>query len=301
MVQQEILARLLVKVVQDATAPRNALQDELYEQGRWTEPELLRLVLAHPAADGPRLLYADWCEGEATGLAGVRGELMRYAPTLVAAGAMEITERTDGGKFNALRRREQELVGLAERGEFIRVQVELAGLMNGKHPAVPGAPLPSRRDRERCVVLARREGELFNRAAANTIRDVWGVGGAFRHTIHPHTYDGRTDQCCLFRRGFVSTLTLPAEVWLGGVCGRCGGTETPGMAPEDDHPALLATCPSCQGSGRTPGHADALVAAAPIERVRLTTWPFRLLLEGRGDPADLNRRWPGIQFELPSA
>lgn len=43
---------------------RAAIQDELRERGQWGYATLLALVAAHPASDGMRLLYADWCESE---------------------------------------------------------------------------------------------------------------------------------------------------------------------------------------------------------------------------------------------
>lgn len=69
------------------------------------------------------------------------------------------------------------------------------------------------------------------------------------------------------RRGFVAEVRCPLAAWVGGPCGRCGGTGQR-LTYESQ---LDGRCPSCLGTGRTPGCAGTVVAACPgLEAVRLT-------------------------------
>jgi uncharacterized protein (TIGR02996 family) len=63
------------------------------------EPELLREVLAKPDADGPRLAYAQWCEGQADPALVARARFIEAELTLVHLGAaqgFELRHLADG-------------------------------------------------------------------------------------------------------------------------------------------------------------------------------------------------------------
>jgi uncharacterized protein (TIGR02996 family) len=198
------------------------------------------------------------------------------------------------------------------RGEFVRAQCELARLGPG-----PGAPCrgltpaereyhlahcaPCRFPRVAWEALRRRERELLDAYEAmwvaflpESFHQPCGSPGV------PYHHDWE------FRRGFVEEITCAAADWLGGPCGWC---------EERGHSTAhyWDRCPACIGTGHTPGHADDLIAACPLRRVRLTTLPtahvpeFNALrdwkkpLEWGGDLRDsLAAQWPGIAFELPA-
>jgi uncharacterized protein (TIGR02996 family) len=166
--------------------------------------------------------------------------------------------------------------GRPERAEFIRVQVELA--------RIDVCPMDPKVYREKWSPLRRRERELLGLA-----RDMW-----FDHWLTSWTsslaptrpvaqyfaedyYDEPAIEA-LFARGFVSHVTCSWPDW------------------------------------RT--HADAILAAHPVERVRLTTRPdMGDFAFGDGPGAwfvadesgganfspemSCEKRWPDIEFELP--
>jgi uncharacterized protein (TIGR02996 family) len=205
------------------------------------------------------------------------------------------------------------------RGEFIRVQCELARL-----GSTEVRPYTAEMDvgLVRIVGLRRREGELWEAGGDRDDRG-WFVGlEGFVLNLVPSP-DERT---AVVRRGFIDSLTLPAEALLGGSCGRCRGSAFPNDDPTDIH---APACSDCHGTGRTAGCADALLwrpgqgrpcpaTAQPIRRVVLTTWPDMMtmytlahkhrLLFG-GSPGNRVERWeeilaaefPGTTLELPPA
>jgi uncharacterized protein (TIGR02996 family) len=175
--------------------------------------------------------------------------------------------------------------GQPERAEFIRVQVRLAGMKDEaaalegmmQMPVVfdldkamfKGKPIsPEFWDRiYECRGLQLREKELWASnsptGVAQQIAREWPVQN---NGISLHLGDVRQripGYFSLVSRGFISSLTCAWFDW------------------------------------RT--HADAILAAQPVERVRLTTWPPALR-----HPDDVTNfrgackfRWPGIEFELP--
>lgn len=74
----------------------------------------------------------------------------------------------------------------------------------------------------------------------------------------------------LVSRGFVSHVRCTLAEWWGGECKACWGQ---GWRANhgSDHPIIDAiTCPTCHGSGRTPGIGPRLAQAWPVERVEVT-------------------------------
>lgn len=164
--------------------------------------------------------------------------------------------------------------GQPERGEFIRVQVEKNTLNPSLH-------------RERCnckgCQLRRRERELLDEHRGEWFRLLnrrpgFGENALLRWWPVASNEDERLDRgddCPVMSeamegdptRGFVSSLTCSWSDW------------------------------------RT--HAAAILARQPIERVKLTDYPFQQANVVPGRTRDelelelLRLRWPGIEFELP--
>jgi uncharacterized protein (TIGR02996 family) len=165
------------------------------------------------------------------------------------------------------------------RGEFIRVQIELARLSRqpcGGYYCDESVghidcedPTGERRD-----ALRQRERELldeygfdwfgqFARSAGvdegrGPDRNAWN----FRSL-------GGTLGWCHFRRGFVASVTLTCADWCGAECRHCNGSgSTRPMTMIGV--SQIVTCSACHGTGRTGGHGPALVLAAPIEEVVLS-------------------------------
>jgi uncharacterized protein (TIGR02996 family) len=150
---------------------------------------ILPSILADPDADGPRLVYADYCE---------------------------------------------EKLGMPERAEFIRVQVEIARQradLPGEHTCgreCIAAPrlweIDDNQSCERCRALAaglplyRREYELLGRHGEEWSTDVarafdcvrWGNAGVTCGVGDPLYGLGWT-----FRRGFIHTVRCPLASWFG--------------------------------------------------------------------------------------
>ncbi len=228
----------------------------------------LRAVCEEPHEDAHRLAFSDWLEENAG-----------TVPCDKCGGEGWSSDWQGGpgsSKCYTCRATGRVPDGRKERAEFVRVQCELACHCPPLSPPVNGVRsglLCGACEREHYrldeyAALRRRERELLAKnwfawsphidhhiACGN--RDSFPQGGFDPSAGHI---------VCTFRRGFVSEVMLSAADFAGGVCGRCGHTEHVGIAaPYTDEP-----CPVCGGTGRTPGLAGALFAAAPVERVTLT-------------------------------
>jgi uncharacterized protein (TIGR02996 family) len=140
--------------------------------------------------------------------------------------------------------------------EFIRVQIELAKWDNGWPP----------KPYERKDALRQREWALWRDRAVTMFPDIayrsWSVPSEMVFQPSGHDCKG------IVRRGFVTEVRMSLADFMGGECGRCGGS---GMSEREYHGAVVIDggCPRCNGTGRTPG-AVAALARHPIERVVLT-------------------------------
>jgi uncharacterized protein (TIGR02996 family) len=146
--------------------------------------------------------------------------------------------------------------GEPDRAEFVRVQCELAG--------------SSGITEVRCDALRRRERELLKAHAKDWLGDL-GDWPPFYGEMKGYGWQGNNVAIFAeFRRGFVAAVSAPLAVLFGG--GPCGCwpydgrrvVNNPGYGPP------LIDCPACHGTGTRPGHAAALFAAQPVERVTLT-------------------------------
>jgi uncharacterized protein (TIGR02996 family) len=185
--------------------------------------------------------------------------------------------------------------GECARAEFIRVQCELARLAlkrscqkscagcrprpeGIKHPHEPKICARGRR----LIALRRREQELLTDLNwldwAPSI--LLSISGCYWPVL-----DGPTDW--EYRRGFVASVTLTTEQFLGGPCGRCGGTgdvAPPAMRRHQlggSRRAPGTRCPDCHDTGHVEGLAAALFAAAPVTEVRLSDRGPDAISDGR--------------------
>jgi uncharacterized protein (TIGR02996 family) len=153
------------------------------------------------------------------------------------------------------------------RGEFIRVQIELARTVLPSMRQLPREHLEQARHYE---ALRPRERELFAEAYPALASGLPGepVDYLVEGLSCRRRFGDRT-AIFTFRRGFVASVTLTCADWCGAECRRCAGD---GKAHGADRPfeGPPGNCPVCHGTGRTIGHGPALVLAAPIEEVTLT-------------------------------
>jgi uncharacterized protein (TIGR02996 family) len=190
------------------------------------------------------------------------------------------------------------------RGEFVRVQCELARLPHYETCLEACAPP----DFEGCPnrMLRRREWELAFRCAAWAGTDgvvkalgadhVRRLGLSMGFTDLEFSLGGRPVALGEFRRGFVGSVTLTCKEFFGGPCEPCGGS---GYVLDEEaaayneqvgrHPMVppALPCPACRdpgtgrSTGRTEGVAAALFRAAPITEVRLSDREPRSRSNGR--------------------
>ena len=151
--------------------------------------------------------------------------------------------------------------GHGERAEFIRVQCELATLLaphNGRWPHEAKGWC----DCDYCA-LCRRERKLWE---ADTTDGVWRIDFALPwkqnecHVLIPQNalanaahHEAQMPRIVV-KRGWPAEVSCTLADWIGGDCGECNGT----------------ACGKCYGGGVIPGHGPAIVAAQPVEVVRVT-------------------------------
>lgn len=159
--------------------------------------------------------------------------------------------------------------GEGERGEFVRVQVELARMdgpdpdcctvgRTGRHATTQGLVecpecWPKR------AALRQREHQLWTAESVRLMDWCNTVG-----------LDFQKDWPFVVRRGFVGRVECPLAVLFGGPCGRCEGRGTVCLTCRTGVDHGSEPCPHCKGEKVTPGLAAALFAAQPVTEVRLT-------------------------------
>lgn len=117
-----------------------------------------------------------------------------------------------------------------------------------------------------------RERELW--PAVRPVFDGYGwisclEGSAFskREAVSP------SNAILIVRRGFPAVVRCTLTEWRGGECGRCSGRGSywpVGREAGGPAPGPWEECPTCHGSGRTPGIGPRLAQAWPVERVEVT-------------------------------
>lgn len=215
---------------------------------------LLRGVLADPADDHARIVYADWLDDQSDNPPTPRAEFIRVQ--------CELARRAGPKGCRGCK---------SIRGKHWHRRLSLGQMPPSKGLETVGC--------SRCVELRRREREL---SASSRVHE-WFMpirGTGARDAFAGHFGWG-------FRRGFVESVTCSAKDWYA--------------------------------------HGDAIRAAQPVTRVKLTTGPVEseeLTVGSRigriwrvaGRQVEfphafcppstrmlLERRWPGVEFELPPA
>lgn len=229
---------------------------------------LLAAINANPEEDTPRLMYADWldgqpgdypecwwCDGKGV-LPGTAGD--KHNPTCDTCGG-------SGRVFDRWR---------AAWAEFIRVQCELA---TRKPVGVETRPITSDRYGDLPVEhvvtgykwsrethqLQERERQLLMKIPGRVFgRQPWDP----EYDFHPH--DNRPLWCDFkVQRGFLDEVTVPPEILVGGACPDCVG----GRRGEAPNPQFTRSCRRCGGTGslHAPNGYARDLARFPLTRVRL--------------------------------
>jgi len=225
------------------------------------EGSFLRTILDTPLDDAPRLVYADWLEENDRRDGCPECEGYRFGEyTMPRCG----TCHGDGVVGN----------GYAALAEFIRVQIELAEIesehgtllfwnqLRKEHYAHrPGCSKWCR--------LVNRQNDLLERHGREWATGVASICG-YPAPFGTFGYGGGEDRTVswVFHRGFIGRVELPAAVLLGGLCGCRAG----GRIPVTD--SYVVGCPTCNGSGTTPGIARQLALAAPVTEIVLSDLPI---------------------------
>jgi uncharacterized protein (TIGR02996 family) len=197
------------------------------------ERALLNTVIAYPADDVPRLVYADYLEETAT---------------------RSMCEACDGtGVIESGQGRQKVCAactlgyvsdGRAERAEFIRVGCELAsmGFPGPLSMAVARTAAASKHtDMDPLVpsqVLSFRLAELFVQWSES-----WGDSPGYT----------------LWSRGFVDEVRCDERWWYGMPCGRCSASGDTGLM-------FYKACASCD-NGYVGDHGTRIVSVHPVRRV----------------------------------
>ena len=78
-----------------------------------------------------------------------------------------------------------------------------------------------------------------------------------------------TDSPYVMNRGFVSSVSLTCEAFVGGRCQTCDGTGIGACPDVAEYIEIAGGCPKCHGTGRMEGVARELFSRHPITEVKL--------------------------------
>jgi uncharacterized protein (TIGR02996 family) len=230
----------------------------------------LAAIRVVPEDDLPRLAFADWLDEHR--------EPAAASDQRRAVHVRRVCRKPDDDVPRLLYAEWLDGQGENSRAEFIRVQCELAGIIektvNGvRHYRNDDRSLANIR---RAMELERREREFFKahgRAWADPALSLVCVGEPVPDERDTSFTDGGGHQV-RFRRGDVAAVRLSTAAFLGGPCGRCHGRRVMmNWGPEPGSPVLRSHpdyCPACSGTGRVPGLAGTVPVGHPIEEWRLT-------------------------------
>ncbi len=254
---------------------------------------ILWAVLADPADDTPRLVYAEICDDlagvvacPACGGSGCPAPSIRDMPPILEV------RQPDGSvvrqavvEWKPIYKRPvcprcagsgSVSNGLAERAEFVRAQVELARrfpaytkdgvteLGAGGGPAFLGETSKQFND------LRRRERELWGEYSREWFGDsaLWLPTDELRRAS-PHVPG------FVVRRGFADEWRGPLSAFVGGECRGCGGRGGEDRYPADDptnrlmHGSHWYGCHDCGSTGRVGLDLAAVFARHPVRSVRI--------------------------------
>jgi uncharacterized protein (TIGR02996 family) len=219
------------------------------------DTSFLRAICWSPFDDGPRLVYADWLEerGECA-----RAEFIRVQVALAANPGLEhCTEVSANWCLTC---------GDCRCPEPEKSKYDEACPLH--RPDSPHGEYEALRRRERELLLSPPPGSAYSRAEFWTPTVLRAGAVACEVSTHPPSFRSlRSGMAWGFRRGLVGSVTLTAEQFLGGPCGRCRGS---GRSRNQYGEDTGFKCIVCRGTGRVEGLAAALFRAAPITEVRLS-------------------------------
>lgn len=172
--------------------------------------------------------------------------------------------------------------GEPERGEFVRVQIELAAMGDCPAWCDPADETCERR------IAERRERLLWN-----AVRPTFGYDPIMSFWLGEASPDAEVLPLAIVSRGFVSAVRCRLADWVGEICSTCGGRkyvgecDVCGNTPDEDGlinhgrgcyveeedgggSTEADDCPACNGERRTPAHGPRIVAEQPVERVEVS-------------------------------
>ena len=188
---------------------------------------LLRRILECPEDDAPRLIYSDWLEEQ----------------------------------------------GEEERARFIRSQVFLSRNDKSVTCYKPEDCYYLNKCHYDCGVIERDTlcephwkivNDLFDKRKCDWLGESWAI---LYLDSEREDADGQYDRLskAFVGRGFISSVSLTCEAFVGGECKYCNGTGHPSKGGYQ----MLAFCGICGGTGRIEGVARELSQGHPITEVRL--------------------------------
>jgi uncharacterized protein (TIGR02996 family) len=255
---------------------------------------LLAAVLENPAADLPRLIYADWLDEPAragTVECGVCKGDGSARQDYASKWPLPCTFCSGTGRVSN---------GNAQRAEFVRVQCDVARLpepaiktvtprpddIAHQHGYCPECRKAGVKTRCRYHALRKREWALFQAHWKDWFPELGVPGGWLGMAGSSPNLTGNAGEY-IIQRGFVAEVRAPLGVLFGGEeCENCGGFgEFRRRHDNGDGPE--GPCPDCggkwnsgphddsdsywdRGTGRTPGIAPALWGTQPVETCVLT-------------------------------
>lgn len=198
----------------------------------YDERALLDTVIAYPADDMPRLVYADYLEETATRSMCEACDGTGEVPT--ERGRIKVCSACTLGYVSD---------GRAERAEFIRVQCELASM---------GYPGPLSMSVARTALFTSGPPTVPEAPAALSFRSCaifveWGTAW------------GDVKSVTLWSRGFIDEVRCDYQWWYGTPCGRCSATGDAGVVQ-------YKQCLSCE-VGYIGRNGAKIVADHPVRRV----------------------------------
>lgn len=209
--------------------------------------------LLHPG-DGPRLVYADWLDdhGETA-----HGEFVRVQCELARLEAYRIDLFNGDTEW----KRCDEESGIA--ASWCPNCGDCCCKNREESMSDEDCPLHSPDSLHCCLFWLDHKTDALRRRERELFVGQYGGGDLFVDA-DAQSVTGEVGITYTFARGFVTTVRAPLAALIGGEC-ECRQWDT-----DSAMYYARSSCKRCSGTGRTPGHLAAIVAAHPLERVETT-------------------------------